>query len=595
MKNKEQYNWDLTKIFKSKDEYEAEISKVDVSIIEIVKYKNSVMSSSQNLLDVIQKSEEVSRIISKIVQYVHLNMDLDTRNSYFQEEMSKLRSLFARIGSELSFIEPEIIEKSELVDKYINENSSLLHYKHKLDNIVRQKEHILTQKEESILASCSELFSAPQNSFMLLNNADLKFNSVIDSNGEEHKMSIGKYSQLLENKDRKLRENAFKEMYKVYQNHINVISSTLESNVKANVINSKIRGYESARHAALFDNKIPIEVYDNLIEAVHEALPTMYKYLQIRKEVLDVEELHFYDLYTPLVKDLNLNINYEEAKAKVLKALEPMGEDYLDIVKRAFNERWIDVYEKPGKRSGAYSSGSYDTPPYMLLNHKDNVNSMFTLIHEMGHSMHSYYSIQNQEYTYSNYSIFLAEIASTFNESLLSRYLIDNSKNREEKLYIVNYFLEMFKGTVFRQTMFAEFEKKIYDIVEGGGALSPDLLNNLYLELNKLYFGDNVYFDDEIKYEWSRIPHFYYNFYVYQYATGLCAATTFSSRVLNKEAGALENYMSFLKAGSSKYPVDVLKDAGLNIVDKNVIKEGLNLFKTLVDKFEKMLENEYDN
>ena len=432
-----------------------------------------------------------------------------------------------------------------------------------------------------------EMGNSPQNTFGMLSNADLKFESTVDKDGNEHNISHGTFIPLLKSKDRVLRKNVFENYYKTYIDHKNTFAMLINSEVKKNIFYSKVKNFPSSIEASLFSNNVPLSVYDNLIESVHKYLPSMYKYIKLRKAVLGLDEIHMYDIYTPIVSNFDKKYNYEEAKEIILNALKPMGDDYTAIVKKGINEKWIDVYENQGKRSGAYSFGSYDSKPFILLNYQDTLDDVFTLIHEMGHSVHSYYSKTNQEYHYANYSIFVAEVASTTNEALLNDYFIKNAKTKEEKLYILNHYLEQFRGTIFRQTMFAEFEKEIHNIAESGEAITCEKLCEVYGNLNKLYYGEDIVNDENIKYEWARIPHFYYDFYVYQYATGFSAAIAFAKNILD---GKTEDYLNFLKSGSKDYPINILKNAGVDMAEGNAVESALEIFDKLVDEMAEIME-----
>src|SRR5699024_6506278 len=425
--------------------------------------------------------------------------------------------------------------------------------------------------------------------FSMLNNADLKFPTIKDAKGNDVELTHGRYHTFMESTNRSVRESAFKAMHQTYGDFKNTFASTLSGNIKTDNVNAKVRNFESARHAALNSNNIPETVYDNLVETVNEHLPLLHRYINLRKKVLKLDDLHMYDLYTPLIQDMEMKITYKEAQEQVLKSLQPLGDDYTEIIKEAFNNRWIDVEENVGKRSGAYSSGTYGTNPYILMNWQDNVNNMFTLTHELGHSVHSYYTTNNQPYRYGNYSIFVAEVASTTNEALLSDYLLNNLTDEKERLYVLNYFLEGFRGTVFRQTMFAEFEHDIHIRAQQGEALTAEKLTEIYYELNKKYFGTDLIIDEEIGLEWARIPHFYMNYYVYQYATGYSAATSLSNQILTEGDSAVKRFKKYLKAGSSDYPIEVLKQAGVDMTSKQPVLEALKVFEERLTEMEEIL------
>lgn len=584
----EQYRWDMSVLFPSIEEAQSELGKIDKQLKKLKKYQGRLLENQDTLREALKLYESISRRLHILGIYTHQSYDLDTRASDYQALYGQIQSLMARFGEATSWMTPEILASDTKQVKAMLKGDLKI-YRQYFDDILRAKKHTLSDKEEALLAKLSESFQTPTNVFSLLNNADFEFPTIQDEDGNDLKLTHGNFIPTLQSKDRKVRQRAFKEYYSVFQDHSNTLAGLLSAEVKNNVTYARAKNFKSARAAALFENNIPESVYDALIEAVNAALPAMYKYQAIRKRKLRVKELHMYDVYVPLVKNVEMEIPYEEGKDMVLQALSVLGEDYTSVVKKAYDERWIDVYETPGKRSGAYSSGSFDTVPYMLLNHQDNLNDTFTLAHEMGHSMHSYYSAQSQPWIYSGYGIFLAEIASTFNEALLNNHLLNTITDKKQRLFIINHYLEGFKGTLFRQTMFAEFERDIHQVVEQGGSLTSETLNDMYGKLVAKYFGPDVIVDDEIKFEWSRIPHFYYNFYVFQYATGLSAATTFAKRVINQEDGALEKYKGFLKAGRSQYPMDVLKQAGLDMTDPAPIIEALETFSKLVDEFDELI------
>ena len=584
----EKYRWEMNELFPSLDSAQAEIGKMDKKLKQFKKFQGKLLKDKDSLAEAMELFETINRRLQLLSIYTYQSYDLDTRAADYQALRGQLQSLMARFSEAMSWITPEVLSADSKHVKSLLKGDLKI-YRQFFDNIMRAKKHTLSDKEEALLARLSESFQTPSNVFGLLNNADFDFPTIKDEDGKDLKLTHGNFIPTLQSKNRKVRETAFKEYYSVFKDHRNALAGLLAAEVKNNVTYAKAKNFKSARAAALFQNNIPESVYDALIEAVHQALPAMYKYQAIRKRKLRVKDLHMYDVYVPLVKNVEMEIPYEEGQEMVLKSLEIMGQDYTDLIQKAFDERWIDVYETPGKRSGAYSSGCYDTVPYILLNHQDNLNDTFTLTHELGHSMHSYYSRTNQPWIYSNYGIFLAEIASTFNEALLNHYLLETISDKKQRLYIINHYLEGFKGTLFRQTMFAEFEREIHKVVEEGGSLTSENLNEMYGNLVAKYFGPDVIVDEEIKYEWSRIPHFYYNFYVFQYATGISAATAFAKRVLEGEEGALDKYKGFLSAGSSKYPMDVLKDAGLDMTDPAPIIEALKTFSDLVDEFDELM------
>ncbi|MBP1947229.1 oligoendopeptidase F [Virgibacillus litoralis] len=582
--------WKLEDIFKTDDAWEKELQALKNDIPSIEKFQGKITESAQNLYDVLRLQDQLSERIGKLFTYAHMRSDQDTTNSTYQEMNSKAENLLTLASSSMSYIVPEILAMDEeKLESFVNEKKELKLYDKTLDEISRQRPHVLSEKEEELLAEASEPMSSAENTFGMLNNADLTFPTIKNEDGEEIDLTHGRYIGFLESKDRSVREAAFKAMYETYGKFKNTFSATLTGTVKTDNFNAKVRNYNSARHAALDGNNIPEQVYDNLIEAVNDKLSLLHRYAELRKKVLGLDELHMYDMYTPLVKDVDMTVPYEKAQEYVVDSFAPLGEDYVSKVKEGFDSRWIDVEENKGKRSGAYSSGAYGTNPYILLNWQDKVNDLFTLAHELGHSLHSYYTHESQPFRYGNYSIFVAEVASTCNEALLNDYMLNHVDDEKQKLYLLNHFLEGFRGTVFRQTMFAEFEHDIHKRMQEGEALTAEKLTEIYYELNKKYFGDEVVSDEEIGLEWARIPHFYMNYYVYQYATGYSAATALSNQILNGEEGAVDRYLDFLKAGSSDYPIEVLKKAGVDMTSKEPILAALDVFEEKLNEMEELL------
>ncbi|MBP1969046.1 oligoendopeptidase F [Virgibacillus natechei] len=586
----EELTWDLEAIFATDEEWEEALEQLRSDIPEVEKYQGKLSDSAQTLYDLLQLQDQLSERLGKLFTYAHMRSDQDTTNSFYQALNTKAENLLTVASSSMSYIVPEILEMDEETIKgFLEEKEELQFYKKTLDEINRQRPHVLSKREEALLAEASDPMSTPAQTFGMLNNADLTFPTIKNDKGEDVDLTQGRYIGFLESENRDVRKEAFKAMYNTYGDFINTFSSTLTGNLKTNNFNAKIRNYSSAREAALNDNHIPEQVYDNLVEAVNEKLPLLHRYAKLRKQVLDLDELHMYDMYTPLVKDVDMKIPYEKAQQYVLESLAPLGEEYVNIVKEGYENRWIDVEENKGKRSGAYSSGAYGTNPYILLNWQDSVNDTFTLAHELGHSVHSYYSRKAQAFRYGNYSIFVAEVASTTNEALLNDYLLKNLDDEKQKLYLLNHYLEGFRGTVFRQTMFAEFEHDIHKRMQDGEALTAEKLTEIYHDLNKKYFGDEVVSDEEIGLEWARIPHFYMNYYVYQYATGYSAATALANQILEGKEGAVDRYINFLKAGSSEYPIEILKKAGVDMTSKQPILDALDVFEEKLNEMEELL------
>jgi oligoendopeptidase F len=587
----EELTWRLEDIFASDDAWEKEYKEVQELIKEAGKYQGTLSESANQLYKALQFQDEVSERMGRLYSYSHMRYDQDTTNSYYQGLDDRAKTLYTQLSSSFAYLVPEIlaIEENKL-SSFLEENKELKLYKHALEEINLQRPHILSAEQEALLAQASEVLGASANTFGMLNNADMEFPSIKDENGDEVEITHGRYIRFLESDDRRVREDAFKAVYKTYGKFQNTFSSTLSGTVKNDNFSAQVRNYDSARHAALSANNIPETVYENLVKTVNDNLHLLHRYVKLRKKVLGLDKLHMYDLYTPLVKEVKMEIPYEEAKDMILDGLTPLGDEYINLLKEGFENRWVDVVENKGKRSGAYSSGAYGTNPYILMNWQDNVNNLFTLAHEFGHSIHSYYTRKYQPYPYGNYSIFVAEVASTCNESLLNHYLLNTIDDEKKRLYLLNHYLEGFRGTVFRQTMFAEFEHIIHKKAQEGEALTAEMLTKEYYELNKKYFGDeDIDIDEEIGLEWARIPHFYYNYYVYQYATGFSAATALSKQILEEGQPAVERYIEFLKSGSSDYPIEVLKKAGVDMTVSQPIEEAMKVFEENLIEMEKML------
>ena len=587
---KKEDTWDLESLFRDQEAWEKEYKEVEKLNSKIENHKENFTKSAKNLLDALKDRDELIRRAENVYVYSHMRLDEDTRDNESQSMNDKAQNLFVRVTDKLSFFLPGILSLDEKdLRGFMEENKGLKLYKKFLEDILRQREHLLSPREESILAQMGEVGNAPQKTFSMLNNADLTFPTIKDENGKDIEITHGNFIPLMESKDREVRKNAFKALYKTYKGFENTFASTLNGDLKNNIFNANIRNYRSTREASLSENNIDLSVYDNLIEAIHENLGSMHKYMDIRKRALGVEELHMYDIYAPMVKNVDFNIEYEDGVKLIKEGLQPLKKEYLSIMEEGFNDRWIDIYENKGKRSGAYSSGSYDSKPFILLNYHKTLDNVFTVAHEMGHSMHSFFTKNNQPFIYGNYSIFVAEVASTTNESLLMQHMLKNEEDKNKKLYLLNHYLESFRGTVFRQTMFCEFEKIINEHLENGGALTAEYLSQTYKELNRVYYGDSVVIDDEIAIEWARIPHFYYNFYVFQYATGFSAAISLSQKILEEGDSAVEKYIEFLKSGSSDYPINVLKKAGVDMTTKEPVNNAMKLFKELVDEMDKLI------
>lgn len=585
-----QYKWRLEDIYATDDDWEKDFEKVREMMQKLDVYRGNLVSSSENLHQGLQLIMEINEILDRLYAYSHMRSDEDTSNQKYQALNRRAQALATEIASAVSFMVPEILTLSrEKVEEYLNENEGLKLYSHFLDNILREKDHYLSEEEEKILAMASDVARGPGNIFSMLNNADLVFPTIIDEEGEEVRITHGRYIDFLMSKERRVRKDAFTALYSKYGEFINTFAATLNTNVKAHIFYARARNYNSALEAALSSDNIPVSVYTNLIDTVKENLDAMHKYVSLRKEVLELDELHMYDLYVPLVKELEIKIPYSEARETILQGLKPLGEEYLRILEEGFNSGWVDVYENKGKRSGAYSSGCYGVHPYVLMNYTDSLDNMFTLAHEMGHALHTHYSNENQPYVYADYKIFLAEVASTLNEILLLHYLLENTEDVLKKKYLINHYLEQFRGTVFRQTMFAEFEKIIHEAAEAGQPLTAEFLNETYHRLNEEYYGPDIVVDQDIDLEWARIPHFYYNFYVYKYATGFSAATALANMILEEGEPAVKKYLEFLKSGDSDYPLNILKRAGVDMSSPEPISSAIATFRDFLKRYEELL------
>lgn len=585
----EQFKWALEDIYATDEKWTEDLQKLKAMPERIAAFKGRLSESADTLYDFMQLSDEISVLCDSLGNYAQRRSDEDTANAKYQGFLGQLMNAYVAVNSAGSFETPEIISiEEDKLQKFYEDKPELKLYKRALDKLRRKKAHILSEAEEKILALTGEMGQSPENIYSMFSDADLRFPDAVDKDGKAHQVTHGSYIPLVQSEDRVLRKSAFESMYGTFDKFKNTCAATLSAQIKAVNFYAKARRYDSSLEAALDGTEVPVSVYKNLIEAVHDNMHYMYDYVALRKKLLGVDELHFYDLYTPVVPDADMKITFEEAKETVLKALAPMGEDYLAILKEGFENRWIDVYENEGKTSGAYSAGAR-VHPYVLLNHKDTLNCMFTLAHEMGHAIHSYLSNKNQPVVYSDYVIFVAEVASTCNEALLMQYLLKNTEDKKQRAYLINYFLEQFRTTLYRQTMFAEFELKINEMVAAGESLTAEGLNELYGELNKLYFGDGIVLDDEIKLEWARIPHFYYDYYVYQYATGYSAAIALSQRILKYGEPAVKDYIGFLKGGCSTDPISLLKGAGVDMATTQPINEALAMFGELVKEMEEAM------
>lgn len=584
------YKWDLSSMFPSDEAFEAGLEELKAYCPKLLAFKGKISTSAQALLEFLQLEDQMNLLLYKIINYAERKSDEDTRVAKYQAYVANATSAYTQVGEATSWFAAELLAiPAESVEKFYAEVPALEFYRRKLNKILNQREHTLSAEEEALLARAEELAVQPTNIFSMFDDADLTFDDAVDSEGKTHKLTSGSFVPLLMDADRVLRESAFKQLYSRFGEFRNTSAAILTSQVKNLQFFSSSRKYASSLEAALAENEIPVEVYNNLIDAVHQNFPAFYKYVDLRKRVMGLNELHFWDVYTPLVDDVDMKFTYEEACDLIVKALAPMGEEYVSLVKKGLESRWVDVYETPGKRSGAYSAGGKGMNPVMLLNFQGGLDDVYTLIHEMGHSLHTYFSSHNQEITYSDYSIFVAEVASTCNEALLSHYLLEHETNPARHAYILNHFLEGFRGTIYRQCMFAEFERDISQMNADGVALNAEVLSERYGKLCAEYFGPGIELDEEIKLEWSRIPHFYYNFYVYQYCIGFSAAIALSQRILSEGEPAVKDYIGYLSGGCSKTPIELLRGAGVDMATPDPVNAALKYFGELVDQLEQEL------
>lgn len=582
--------WNLESIYANNELWEEEYAALEKEAAEFAKLKGAIEADVSKIPAVLDAYYGLHRRLSKLSVYARMRFDQDTTDSTYQTMSAKIGSLGVKIGAASAFVEPEILSYSkEQLEAAEKENERTAYYGRKIEEMLRGQEHTLDAEKEELLAAAGDMAEAPDDIFSVLMNADMKYPDIVLEDGTHLPLTNSTYISYMESPDRAVREGAFKTLYGQIASLKNTFAAIYRGNLKQAKFYAQSRKYSSARAMYLADSNVPESVYDNLLSAVHEALPMMYRYVAVRKKVLGVDKLHMYDVYTPIVAAQNQTYEFEQAKQMVLEALKPMGEDYLSHAREGLENRWIDIYPNKGKKGGAYSWGCYDSQPFILLNYTKNLDSVFTLIHEMGHSIHSYYSRTAQDYAYSDYKIFVAEVASTCNECLLMHDLLEKTTDKEQRKYLLNHYLDSFKGTLFRQTMFAEFEKTAHDYCAQGKPLTAEALSQMYLELNQKYFGPDMEKDEEIAYEWMRIPHFYTPFYVYQYATGYSAAVALSAKILKEGKPAVDAYMNFLKGGESKDPIDLLKMAGVDMTTEKPVADALALFGELVTELETLV------
>lgn len=586
----EKDKWAIEDIYPTDAAWEQDLVKARGYAEKIASYKGLLSTDSAKLLEYLRLDDDMTVVLEALVNYAQRRNDEDTRDAKYQDMVSRMEMLFVDISGASAFVTPELLSiDDETMERFFREQPEMELYRLCIDRVRRRRAHILSEAEERIMALTGEMTGSPDNIFSMFNDADMKFPDATDKDGNKHQVTHGSYIPLMHSNDRELRKSAFESLYGVYENFRNTSAAVLSSQVKCLTFRARARNYENTLQAALDGNEVPVDVYKQLIEAVHENMHYMYKYVKLRKKLLGVDELHAYDLYAPIVSDIEVKIPFEQAKQEVYDSLAPMGEDYRAIFSQGIKDRWIDVYENEGKRSGAYSAGAR-VHPYVLLNHKDTLDSEFTLAHEMGHAIHSYLSNKNQPVVYADYVIFVAEVASTCNESLLMQHLLKITTDKKRRAYLINYFLEQFRTTLYRQTMFAEFELMINEKAENGESLTADVMCELYRKLNLLYYGDDIVIDHELDMEWARIPHFYYNYYVYQYATGFSAAIALSQRILKEGAPAVRDYIGFLSGGCSRDPISLLRGAGVDMTSTKPVTDALKLFGELIDEMEELMK-----
>lgn len=583
----ERYRWKLEDIYDNDDKWEADYKKIKDMLPNLSGYKGKLCEDPKTLLECLKLRDEISRLSDRVYVYSHMRRDENNANSKYQALADRSEGLNTEVNRDFSFITPEILSIPEdVIERFMDAEEGLKLYRHQIDEIVRMKEHILPPEEERIVSMAGDVTSAPENIFRMLSSADIKFPMVKDDSGSEVELSEGRYYQLIRSRNRDVREEAFDKLYSTYKKFNNTFAASINGAVKKDLFYSSVRKYNNSLEGALDDDNIPVKVYENIVSTVNDSLKPLHRYVSLRKRMLEIEDVHMYDLYAPLAKDVDVKVPYEEALDIVEKGLKPLGQEYLNILTRGFNSRWIDAYENQGKTHGAYSWGSYDTHPYILVNYSGTLADVSTIAHEMGHSVHSYYTRKEQPYVYSNYTLFSAEVASTTNEALLFEYLLKTTKDKNKRIYIINQYLETIRTTVYRQTMFAEFEKIIHEKAEAGEALTSELLSSLWHDLNAKYYGPDAVIDEGIDIEWARISHFYWNFYVYKYVSGYAAAMSLSRKILEEGDPAVERYIEFLKSGDSDYSINLLKGAGVDMTTPEPLVKTVGVFEKLLDQLE---------
>lgn len=586
-----EFTWNLETIYPTDADWEADFQRLTSMLPQVASFKGRLAESGQGLLQALRTHDEAAQILGRLYVYAQMRQHQDTANSAYQALADRISTLANDFAAATAYMAPELLAIPEdRLQQLLREEPGLAVYRHYLDEIMRQRPHVLSAEMEALLAQAGEIAEAPERIYSLFTNADLKLPTVRDERDEEVRVTLANYiSRFMLNRDRRVRRDAWEAMHGTFNAYRNTFGASLSGSVKRDIFFARAHHYSSALESALFPNNIPVSVYDTLVETVHRNLPALQRYLALRKRALGLDELHMYDLYVPIVPDVEYKVPYEQARQAVTAALAPLGDRYVSVVRDAFTQRWIDVFENEGKRSGAYSGGAYGTYPFMLLNYQDDLNDMFTLAHEMGHSVHSHFTRATQPYVYGDYSIFVAEVASTLNEALLTDYLLKTTQDRALRLYIINHFLEGFRATLYRQTLFAEFERDIHARAESGEALTPELLCDIYKRLNDVYYAPTAVVDDLISIEWARIPHFYSSFYVYQYATGISAATALARRILEEGQPAVDRYLRFLSSGSSDYSINLLREAGVDMSTPEPVQQALDTFAAYVQEMERLM------
>jgi len=586
---KTEHSWKLEDLFANQAAWDAEYQDVKSKLKRMAPFQGK-LNNADAIGQCFELEDELSLHTERLYVYSNMKLHEDMANATYQALSEKARKLSVDVNETLSFISPEILSLPDETLKSLVADPKLAKYKNTLEDMIRQKPHVLSKSEEALMAMVGNISGAPDKIFSMINNADLKFPKIKNDKGQEVDLTHGSYIQFLESRNRDVRRSAFEAVYETYGKQKNTIAATLNANITKNLFYAKARKYPSALEMSLFGDNIDKEVYTNLIDTVHDSLPLLHKYFKLRKKLLKVDELHMYDMFTPLVEEFDMDITYEEAQRTVAESLKPLGDKYANILQEGYSNRWIDIYENQNKRSGAYSWGAYGTHPYVLLNHKDNLNSMFTLAHEMGHAIHSYLSDANNPYRDAQYTIFLAEVASTLNEALLMDYMLKRTNDPKEKMYLLTYYADQFRTTLFRQTMFAEFEMLVHAKAEQGESLTAQDFSKIYYDLNLKYHGPDMVVDKDIEMEWARIPHFYNSFYVYKYSTGFSAATSFAKQILDEGQPAVDRYLGFLKSGSSDYSLNILKRAGVDMSTPAPIKQAMSVFKSVIDQLEQLVK-----